>query len=98
MSVNRIGGSSFELVELIDVGRAVMAINGDDEGETNGGFGGGDGDGKDRDHYASWWLRLRAETPESDEIQVGGREHHLDADQNENGVTPAERGEQADAE
>ena len=54
MSVNRIGGSSFELVELIDVRRAVMAVNGDDEGETNGGFGGGDSNGKDRDQYASW--------------------------------------------
>ena len=73
--MNRIGGSSFKLVELIDVSRAVMAVNGDDQGETNGGFGGGDSNGKDRDQYASWWLRLRAEAPESDEIQVRGCEH-----------------------
>ena len=37
-----------------------------------------------------------AETPEGDEIKIRRREHHLDADEHEDGVTPAERGEQAD--
>ena len=42
---------------------------------------------KDRDHYPGGLLRLRAETPERDEIQIRCREHHLDADQDENRVT-----------
>jgi len=41
--------SSFELVELIDAGRTVMAVDGNDQGEADSGLGGGDGDGKDRD-------------------------------------------------
>ena len=40
----------------------------------------------------------RTETPERDEIQVRGGEHHLDADEDEDRVTPAQRGEQSDAE
>jgi hypothetical protein len=43
-------------------------------------------------------LRFRTETPEGNKIQIRGREHQLNADQNENGVTSAERGEQADGE
>jgi len=35
---------SFELVELIDVGRPIVAVNGNNERETNGCFGGGDSD------------------------------------------------------
>ena len=90
-------GSSFELVELIDVGRAIVPIDRDDQRKTDGGFGGGDRDREDRDHHAGRWLRLRAEAPEGDEIEIRRGEHHLDADQNENGVTPAQRREQADA-
>jgi hypothetical protein len=33
-----------------------------------------------------------AETPESDEVEICCREHHLDSDENENGVTPAQCG------
>jgi hypothetical protein len=43
-------------------------------------------------------MRSGTEPPERNEIQVRCCEHHLDADQNENGMAPAERGEQADAE
>src|SRR5262249_43400979 len=75
-----------------------MAIDRNNEGEANCGLGRGDADGKDRDHYSNRWLLLRTEAPESDEVEVRGREHQLDSDQNEYGVTPAERGEQADRE
>src|SRR6266853_5061256 len=34
--------------------------------------------------------------PKRDEIQVRRRQHHLNPDQNENGVTPAQGREQAD--
>ena len=43
-------------------------------------------------------LRMRAEAPKRDEIQVRGGEHHFNSDQNENGVTPAQHGEQTDGE
>ena len=96
--MNRIGGSSFELVELIDVSGAVMAVNGDDQGETDSGFGGGDGDGKDRDQYAGGLMRFRTEAPKCDEIQVRRGKHQLNTNQNENSMTAAEGGEQADGE
>src|SRR6202171_6719362 len=75
-----------------------MAVNGDDEGEADGCLRRGDGDGKNRDHHTGGLLRLRTKTPEGNEVQVGRGQHHLDADQNKNGVAPAERGEQSDAE
>ena len=54
-------------------------------------------DGKDGNHDADRGLGLRTETPESDEIEIGRGEHQFDADENENGVTPAEGGEQSGA-
>ena len=66
---------AFQRIEFIDAGRAIMAVDGDDQGETDDRFGGGDGDGKDRDQHPSRWLRLRAEAPEGDEVYVRGREH-----------------------
>jgi hypothetical protein len=44
--------SSFELVEFIDVGRSIVAVDGDNQGQPNGCFRGGDRDGKNRDHHA----------------------------------------------
>ena len=90
--------SSFELIQLIDIGGAVMTIDRDDERQPDGGFRGRDRDRENRDHHAGGCRGLRIETPEGDEIQVRRRQHHLDADENENRVTPAERREQADAE
>src|SRR5262249_42013744 len=72
-----------------------MTVNIDNQCDADSGFSGRDRNGKDCDHHAGWWMRWRSETPERNEIQVRRSEHHLDADQNENGVTPAERCEQA---
>src|SRR4029453_12945988 len=71
---------AFELIELIDIGAAVVPIDGDDEGKSDRGLRRSDSDGKDRDHYSNRWLWLRAEAPEGDEVQVRGREHQLDSD------------------
>src|SRR5205823_9626427 len=73
-----------------------MAVDGNDERESDSRFGGGDCDGKNRDDHAGRLRWFRTETPESDEVYVCGREHQLDPDQDENRVTPAERGEQTD--
>jgi hypothetical protein len=81
---------------LIDVGRAVVAINGDHQRKTHGRFGCGDGDGKKGDHHADGLFRLRVKTPERDKIQVRCGQHHLNADEDENRVTPAQCSEQAD--
>jgi hypothetical protein len=35
---------AFQRIEFIDTGRVVMAVNGDDECQADGGFGGGNGD------------------------------------------------------
>ena len=90
--------SSFQLIELIDIGRAVVPIHRDNEREANRRFSRRDGDRKNRHDHASWMMRLAPESPERDEIQVRCREHHLDPDQNENGVSPTQRGEEADRE
>src|SRR5262249_50716246 len=73
-----------------------MPVNSDNHCEANSGFSGGNGDREDYDHHAGWWMRWRSETPERDEIQVCRSEHHLDADQNENGVTAAQCSEKPD--
>ena len=75
-----------------------MPVNRDHQGEADRCFRRGDGDGKDRDHDACGRGCLRAETPERDEIQVCRGEHQLDADENKDGVAPAQRGQQSDAE
>src|SRR5437764_14778263 len=75
-----------------------MAVNRDDERETDRCFRGRDGDGKDGDHHAGRILLRGAETPERDEIQIRGSKHELDPDEDEDGVTTAKRGEQADRE
>ena len=41
---------------------------------------------------------LGAEALERDKVEVRGGEHHLDADQDENRVTSAQRGEKPNAE
>src|ERR1700682_1340463 len=45
--------SSFELVEFIDVGRWIVAVDGNNQGQPDGCFRGGNRDGKDCDHHAS---------------------------------------------
>jgi len=75
-----------------------MAVNGNHHRKANSGLGGGDGNGKNCDYHADWLLRGRTETPESNEIQVRRGQHHFNADENENGVAPTERGEEADGE
>src|SRR5262249_4227216 len=89
--------SSFELVVLIDVRRPVMPVNGNNHCEANRGLTGRDGDRKDRDHHSGWGMRLRSETPERNKIQVRRGEHHLDPDEDENRMSPAQCSEQADA-
>ena len=39
---------------------------------------------------------LRTKSPEGDKVQVRRRQHHLDPDENENGMTATERGKKAD--
>src|SRR6266516_1163035 len=87
--------SSFELIELIDISRAVLAVARNNHSQTNRGFSSGDSNGKDCNNHAQWWFKLRGETPERDEIQVCGGQHHLDADENEDGVAAAQCREQS---
>src|SRR6266403_6281341 len=89
--------SSFETIELVDVGAAEMAVDYDNHGETDRGLRSGDGDGEDRDHHAGRLRRLRSKSPKRDEIDVRRGQHHLDPDQNENRVTTAQRSEKPDA-
>src|ERR1043166_1458002 len=91
----RVQDLSFELIELIDIGGVIMTIHGYNHRQTNRGFGSRDRDCKDREHHAGWLVRLRSETPECDEIQIRGRQHQLDTNQNENGVTATQCGKQA---
>src|SRR6266576_5146802 len=59
---------AFQRIEFVNVGCAIVSIDGDDQGETDGGFSSGDGDGKDCDQYTSWLWRRRTEAPEGDEV------------------------------
>src|ERR1043166_9556952 len=88
--------SSFELIELIDIRGVIVAINGDDHRQADCSSGSGNRDGKDCEHHAGWLARLWSETPERDEIQIRCGQHQLDADENENRVTPAKRRQESD--
>jgi hypothetical protein len=85
------------LIELIDIGRPVMPINRDDEREPDSGFSRGDRDREDGKHHTRRRSRLRSEPPEGDEIQSRGSEHHLNADENKDGVTPTKCSHKSDA-
>ena len=89
---------TFQLVKLLDVAGAVVTIDSDDQRETDSGFGSGNGNRKNRDHHTRWRIRLGTKAPEGDEIKTGGGQHHLDSDEDENGVTPAECGQQPNGE
>jgi len=95
----RVTKSSFELVELINAGCVVMAVNGDDEGQADGGFSGSDADGKKiatitpvgccgsgLKRQNAMKFKFAAASINSMPIKM------------KNGVTSAERGEQADGE
>src|ERR1700730_3156706 len=72
-----------------------MAINGDNHGKTDGGLGSGNSNRKNCDHHAGWRLRLRTKTPECDKIQVCGRQHDFNSNENENTVAATQRREQS---
>ena len=73
-------------------------MDGDDETQADGGFGCGDGDGENSEHHAGKQFGMRAEAPEGDQVEVGGVQHELNADEHENGVAAHERAGEADGE
>src|SRR5439155_20464992 len=54
----RVQNSSFELVELIDVGRSIVAVNGDDQRKAGRCFGCGGGEGKNREYHTGVCARV----------------------------------------
>ena len=79
---------AFELVGFLEADGFLVAVNGNDEREADGGFGGGDGDGEDCEEDAGLGggCDLRGVAPEGDEIEVGGVEHEFDAEEDKDGV------------
>ncbi len=73
-----------------------MAVDGEDDAQADGSFGGGDADGENGEHDAGQRLGMRSIAPEGDEVQVGGVQHQLNADQDKDGVAAGERAGQAD--
>jgi len=56
------------------------------------------GDGENSEHHAGKQFGMRAEAPEGDQVEVGGVQHELNADEHENGVAAHERAGEADGE
>ena len=75
-----------------------MAVNRDNERETDSGLGRGDRDGEQHKQHAGAGDGLRAVAPERDEVQVGGVQHQLDAEQHEDRVAAREGAGEPDAE
>src|SRR5207247_4204232 len=82
--------ASFEWVQMVDVCCAVVPRDGNYQRQTDRGFSVGDGDRENRDHNTGRCLRLRAKAPERYEIEVCCGKHHLDPNQNKDGVTTAQ--------
>ena len=76
----------------------LVAVDGDDQGETHGGFRGSDRDGKHYEHHTGGRGRGGSIAPEGDEVKVGGVEHQLDAEQDEYGIAASERANETEAE
>ena len=67
-----------------------MAVDSENDAETNGCFGCGDTDGEDGKHDPGEGCWIRTIAPEGDEVEVGCIQHQLDADQDENGIAPSQ--------
>src|SRR5579884_4177136 len=73
-----------------------MAIHRDDQGQTHRGLRCGDGNRKKRDQHAHRRFLLRAKTPESDKVQIRRSQHQFNANENKDGVPPAQSSQQTD--
>src|SRR5436190_10460345 len=79
-------GSAFHRSDFIHVDRFVMPINGNDEGEADGGLGGSNADRENHEHNAGEGFRMRGIPPERDEVKVGRVKHQFDADEDQDAV------------
>ena len=75
-----------------------MPVNGDDERQADRRFRRRDANRENHEHHTGQRLRVLAEAPERDEVQVRRVEHQFDADQHDDGVAPRQRAGQADGE
>src|ERR1035441_448654 len=66
--------------------------------EPDSGFGRGNANRKDYEHYSGKRQRMGAVTPEGNEVEVCRVEHQLDADEHDDGVAPRQSARQADGE
>ena len=81
--------------------RLAGAVEGDDDGEADGDFRGGDGDDEEDEHLAVvvWKsVRSRVETGERDQRQVRGTEHELEAHEDDDDVPAQHHTGEADGE
>src|SRR5271170_3704361 len=77
----RRAGSPFHGIDLIHVCGVVVAINRNDQGQSNSGLRRRNTDGKDDEQNAGQRFRMGSVTPKRDEIQVRRIQHQLDADE-----------------
>ena len=90
-------GSAFQARRILQQDVFLVAVDGDNEGQADGSLGGGDGDGEKHEDYPGGGRGRGAVAPERDEVDVGGIQHQLDAEQHEDGVGPRQRAGEADA-
>src|SRR5262249_45828203 len=82
----RVTRSALHQVELIDLDRAPLSVDRNDDGEADGCFGGGLGDDENREHLSRQLLVGNEVARERHHQQVDAIQHQFDRQQNPDGV------------
>src|ERR1051325_7019148 len=93
-----LNSSSLQRVHFIYICRLEMPVKRDDERQAHRRFRRRDADGENHEQNSGERLRVFAEAPERDEVQVRRVEHEFDADEHDDGIAPRQRAGQADGE
>src|SRR6266508_1111129 len=79
--------SALHQIDVLDRDRAAIAEIGDQNGEPDGGFGGGDGEHQEREDLAD---EVAEEAREGDQVDVDREQDQLDRHQDDDHVLPVE--------
>jgi len=83
----------FQQIDFIDIDGFFIAENGNDDGETDGDFGGGDGHNKEDEDLA---VDEADEFGDSDEAQIDGIEHQFNGHKDDDGVFAGKHADDAE--
>src|ERR1041385_7167026 len=88
--------SSSHRADFVHIGRLVMPVDRNNQGQSDSRFGRGDSNRKDHKHHSRQCFGMRTKPPKGDEVQIRGIQHQLDANQYHDRVTSRQCARQPD--